>query len=54
MDLRPIRLGDGGRVATGWLVVSYGAVRPILTPAGENAAILAFACYFRVRCQLHL
>ena len=49
MDLRPIRLGDGGRVATGWLVVSHGAVRAILTPADENAAILGFACDFRVR-----
>jgi hypothetical protein len=49
MDLHPIILGDGRVVATGWLVISDGAVRAILTPADRSGALLAFACDGRVR-----
>jgi hypothetical protein len=48
MDLRPITLGDGRRTARGWLVVSRGAVRAVLTPA-DRKMWLHFACDRRVR-----
>ncbi|MFC5314206.1 hypothetical protein [Azospirillum rugosum] len=49
MKFQPITLGDNRRVATGWLVISGGAVRAILTPADDSGAVLAFACDGRVR-----
>lgn len=48
MHLHPIRLGDGKRTATGWLVVSHGAVRAILTPL-DGEVLLGFACDRRIR-----
>lgn len=47
MDLRPILLGDRQRRARGWLVISDGAVRAVLTP-GNRAVYFSFACDRRV------
>lgn len=48
MDLHPVLLGDGARTATGWLVLSHGAVRAVLTPA-DDGIWLQFACDRRAR-----
>src|SRR3546814_15512179 len=47
MVLEPILLGDGRLRAQGWLVISGGAVRAILTP-GDRAVYHSFACDRRV------
>src|SRR3546814_669758 len=47
MTLEPILLGDGRLRAQGWLVISGGAVRAILTP-GDQAVYHSFACDRRV------
>ena len=47
MVLQRIMLGDGRLRACGWLVVSGGAVRAILTP-GDQAVYFCFACDRRV------
>lgn len=49
MRFHRIRLGDGSRIADGWLVISHGAVRAVLTPADDAGALLEFACDHRVR-----
>lgn len=47
MVFEPIVLGDGRLRACGWLVISGGAVRAILTP-GDEAVYFSFACDRRV------
>lgn len=50
MELQPVLLGDKQERAQGWLVVSDGAVRAILTPADRVHSIyFSFACDRRVR-----
>ena len=49
MHLAPILLGDRTLTAYGWLVVSGGSVRAILTPAGRNHVVHCWACDERLR-----
>jgi hypothetical protein len=46
--LSPIRIGDRRRTARGWLVVSAGAVRGILSAGRDGEVIHAFACDRRI------
>jgi hypothetical protein len=46
--LNPIRIGDRRRTARGWLVVSAGAVRGILSAGPDGEVIHAFACDRRI------
>jgi hypothetical protein len=46
--LRPIRIGDRRRTERGWLVVSAGAVRGILSASRGGEVIHAFACDRRI------
>jgi hypothetical protein len=46
--LSPIRIGDRRRTARGWLVVSSGAVRGILSAGRDGEVIHAFACDRRI------
>ena len=48
MQMKPIMLGDRHRRGSGWLVISEGAVRAVLTP-GEDGVYFGFACDQRVR-----
>lgn len=49
MHLAPILLGDRTLTAYGWLVVSSGSVRAILTPAGRDYVVHCWACDERLR-----
>lgn len=49
ITLYPIRLGDRGRVAPGWLVLTDGAARALLT-AGEDGEVL-FGVWFDRRLR---
>ncbi|GEM_PF-5457960 len=47
--LYPVRLGDRGRRAAGWLVLSEGAVRGILSAGMDGEVILTAACDRRIQ-----
>lgn len=46
--LQTVRLGDRGRTAKGWLVVSSGALRGILSEGPEGSVVFGFACDRRI------
>jgi hypothetical protein len=49
MQITSILLGDRGLQAYGWLIISGGCVRAILTPAGGDHVIHCWACDERLR-----
>jgi len=49
MRITPILLGDRTVTAYGWLVISDGSVRAILTPAGGEHVVHCWACDERLR-----
>lgn len=46
--LQPIRLGDRGKRAPGWLIVFEGAVRGILCQGDGDEVVLTVACDRRI------
>lgn len=48
VTLHGIRIGDRGRTARGWLVVSDGAVRGILSAGQDGEVLFGFSCDRRI------
>ena len=48
VSLHPIRLGDRGRTAPGWMIVAQGAVRGILGSGPDGQVLHACACDRRI------
>lgn len=49
VGLSPVRLGDRGRTARGWLVVAEGALRGIMSAGADGQEVVfAFACDRRI------
>jgi hypothetical protein len=48
MSLYPVKLGDRRRIASGWLVLSEGAVRGILSASADGEVLFGFACDRRI------
>lgn len=51
VHIQPVRLGDRARKAPGWLVVSDGAIRAILSEGEDGEIVLAMACDRRIQCE---
>lgn len=49
--IQPVRLGDRARKARGWLVVSDGAIRAILSESEDGEIVLSLACDRRIQCE---
>lgn len=48
VSLQAVRLGDRQRTARGWLIISDGAIRGILTEGPEGEVYLGSACDRRI------